>query len=297
MRNRTLNIPIARLSKALENEEAFEVFCASVIIKEHFEFSTLHTKGKPIKALMKCLHCKYNTAKRVFDAMLKSKAVSYCEKNGVFFCKPFRNNMKSCYHGYKATSEDNVYKLKYDKDQLHTLREIKKVLRLVLLKNDVLARQRATYKTSHKNSVEIPEKEQVQTHRMFGKRIGRSKSTVSRYIKQMVNNGVVRESKLVSECVIPHLNDVTAKQWYAKNPKKGRFFAWRNVKTGEWSGWQTLGKVYTMNDAKEERKFMHLLWNHAHCVTTKFTKKGIRENDLIEGNEYLTNYMGKVQKM
>lgn len=297
MRNRTLNIPIARLSKALENEEVFEVFCASVIIKEHFEFSTLHTKGKPIKALMKCLHCKYNTAKRVFDAMLKSKAVSYCEKNGVFFCKPFRNNMKSCYHGYKATSEDNVYKLKYDKDQLHTLREIKKVLRLVLLKNDVLARQRATYKTSHKNSVEIPEKEQVQTHRMFGKRIGRSKSTVSRYIKQMVNNGVVRESKLVSECVIPHLNDVTAKQWYAKNPKKGRFFAWRNVKTGEWSGWQTLGKVYTMNDAKEERKFMHLLWNHAHRVTTKFTKKGIRENDLIEGNEYLTNYMGKVQKM
>lgn len=297
MRNRTLNIPIARLSKALENEEAYEVFCACVIIKEHFDFSTLHTKGKPIKALMKCLHCKYNTAKRVFDAMLKSKAVSYCEKNGVFFCKPFRNNMKSCYHGYKATSEDNVYKLKYDKDQLHTLREIKKVLRLVLLKNDVLARQRATYKTSHKNSVEIPEKEQVQTHRMFGKRIGRSKSTVSRYIKQMVNNGVVRESKLVSECVIPHLNDVTAKQWYAKNPKKGRFFAWRNVKTGEWSGWQTLGKVYTMNDAKEERKFMHLLWNHAHRVTTKFTKKGIRENDLIEGNEYLTNYMGKVQKM
>ena len=297
MRNRTLNIPIARLSKALENEEVFEVFCACVIIKERFEFSTLHTEGKPIKALMKCLHCKYNTAKRVFDAMLKSKAVSYCEKNGVFFCKPFRNNMKSCYHGYKATSEDNVYKLKYDKDQLHTLREIKKVLRLVLLKNDVLARQRATYKTSHKNSVEIPEKEQVQTHRMFGKRIGRSKSTVSRYIKQMVNNGVVRESKLVSECVIPHLNDVTAKQWYAKNPKKGRFFAWRNVKTGEWSGWQTLGKVYTMNDAKEERKFMHLLWNHAHRVTTKFTKKGIRENDLIEGNEYLTNYMGKVQKM
>ena len=292
-----MNIPIARLSKALENEEAYEVFCACVIIKEHFDFSTLHTKGKPIKALMKCLHCKYNTAKRVFDAMLKSKAVSYCEKNGVFFCKPFRNNMKSCYHGYKATSEDNVYKLKYDKDQLHTLREIKKVLRLVLLKNDVLARQRATYKTSHKNSVEIPEKEQVQTHRMFGKRIGRSKSTVSRYIKQMVNNGVVRESKLVSECVIPHLNDVTAKQWYAKNPKKGRFFAWRNVKTGEWSGWQTLGKVYTMNDAKEERKFMHLLWNHAHRVTTKFTKKGIRENDLIEGNEYLTNYMGKVQKM
>lgn len=297
MRNRTLNIPIARLSKALENEEAFEVFCASVIIKEHFEFSTLHTKGKPIKALMKCLHCKYNTAKRVFDAMLKSKAVSYCEKNGVLFCKPFRNNMKSCYHGYKATSEDNVYKLKYDKDQPHTLREIKKMLRLVLLKNDVLVRQRATYKTSHKNSVEIPEKKQVQTHRMFGKRIGRSKSTVSRYIKQMVNDGVVRESKLVSECVIPHLNDVTAKQWYAKNPKKGRFFAWRNVKTGEWSGWQTLGKVYTMNDAKEERKFMHLLWNHVHRVTTKFTKKGIRENDLIEGNEYLTNYMGKKQKM
>lgn len=42
--------------------------------------------------------------------------------------------MKSCYHGYKATSEDNVYKLKYDKDQPHTLREIKKMLRLVLLK-------------------------------------------------------------------------------------------------------------------------------------------------------------------
>lgn len=85
MRNRTLNIPIARLSKALENEEAYEVFCANVIIKEHFEFSTLHTGGKPIKALMKCLHCRYYTAKRVFDAMLKSKAVSYCEKNGVFF--------------------------------------------------------------------------------------------------------------------------------------------------------------------------------------------------------------------
>ena len=297
MRNRTLNIPIARLSKALENEEAFEVFCASVIIKEHFEFSTLHTGGKPIKALMKCLHCRYYTAKRVFDAMLKSKAVSYCEKNGVFFCKPFRSNKKSCYHGYKATSEDNVYKLKFDKDQPHTLSEIKKKLRLVLLNNDILARQRATYKTSHKNSVEIPEKEQVQTHRMFGKRIGRSKSTVSRYIKQMVNNGVVRESKLVSECVIPHLNEVTAKQWYAKNPKKGRFFAWRNVKTGEWSGWQTLGKVYTMNDAEEERKFMHLLWNHAHRVTTKFRKKGQNDSYVFNGYEDLEYYMGKKQKM
>lgn len=35
-----------------------------------------------------------------------------------------------------------------------------------------------------------------------------------------MNDGVVRESKLVSECVIPHLNDVTAKQWYAKIQRK-----------------------------------------------------------------------------
>lgn len=297
MRNRILNIPITRLEKALKNEEAFEIFCACVIIKEQFEFSTLHTKGNPIKALMKCLHCKHEVAKRVFDAMSMSKAVRYNERNGVIFAMPFRSSLKSSYHGNKPTCEDNVYKLKFDKSQPHTLREIKKLLRLVLIKNDVLARQRATYKTSLKNSVELPEKEQVQTHRMFGERIGRSKSTVSRYIKQMVNDGVVRESKLVSECVIPHLNDITAKQWYERNLKKGRFFAWRNVKTGGWSGWQTLGKIYTMDDAVEERKFMHLLWNHAKRVNTMFMKKEASNDYLLNGYEDLLNWMGKKQKI
>lgn len=160
----------------------------------------------------------------------------------------------------------------------------------------MLARQRATYKTSLKHSVEVSEKEQVQTTRMFGERVGRSKSTVSRYIKGMVNDGIVRESKLVSECVVPHLNDATEKQWYARNPKKGRFFAWRNVRTGGWSGWQTLGKIYTLDDADEERKFMHLLWNHAGRVSTMFRKKGQKDSYTINGNEDLEFFMGKKQK-
>ena len=294
MQNRILNIPIARLEKALKDEKAFEIFCACIIIKEHFEFSTLHTNGNPTRALMKCLHCKHNVAMRIFDTMTRSSAVLYNEKNGVLFAKPFRSNLKSCYHGYKPTSEDNVYKLEFDKNQPHTLREMKKMLRLVLAKNDVLARQRATYKTSHKYSVELPEKEKVQTLRMFGERIGRSKSTVSRYIKEMVNDGIVRESEIVSECVIPHLNDITEKQWYDKHSKRGRFFAWRNAKTGEWSGWQMLGKVYTMNNAEEERKFMHILWNHARRVTTKFGKT---KKEIMEGNEYIEYFMGKKQKI
>ncbi len=278
MERRTINIPIARIKETGGEAKKLRLLAASIIIKETFEFSTFHTAGAApsvrVRNLMNVLHCGYTTAKSLMEEMKESPLFRYCADNGVYFAKPLRSRTVTQYGNFKASQSDNVYKLEYDKSNPHTLKEMKKILRRILLVNRIRNRQRATLKAYP--TVEPPLKRCVIALRSMAKEIGLSKSSASRYIKQLGNDRIVSKSEIVAECVIPVLNEVTARQWYERHPNKGHFFVFDNPSTGCLQGWQTLGRAYFLmgeNGEKVDKRFLHVIYSHKQRISTKFIKK------------------------
>lgn len=280
-----LNLPLNKIKTACGEAKKLRLFCVSVIIKEHFEFSTLHYKGKnPIRVLMGILHCGYYQAKEILEDIKESPLFCVCEEKGVIFAKPLRSGEMFQFKKCAPTKKDFVYKLEYDKSQPHTLRELKKVVRRIMLMNRVLGKQRATFKAKEKN-VELSLRRQVLRQGTLAREIGLSKSSVSRYLKTLRNDKIVSKSEIVAECVIPHLTDETSRQWYEKHPNHGRFIALHNDKAGVWQGWVTYGCVYSLDSQEEERKFLHVLYNHKKRVGTRYVKKVMTIEDRLRWME------------
>lgn len=273
-----INIPIQRIKDTEGEASKLRLLAASIIIKENFEFSTFHTDGlkKSMKTrkLMGILHCGCSTAERLLDDMKESPLFNYSEKNGVYFAMPLRSRNRQRNGNYRPSKSDHVYKLEYDKTNPHTLREMVKILRQILLENRVRSSQRATYKA--KSTVGLPLKDRVIPLRSMAKEIGLSKSSVSRYIKELGKAGKVSKSEMVAECVVPVLNDETARQWSEKHPKGGQFFMFDNPATGCLQGWKTLGRAYYLkgrNADAENKKFKHVIYSHKKRISTKYVKK------------------------
>lgn len=280
MAEHTINIPIARLREARIKAERIRALAAAIIIKERFQNSTLYSDTTMRKALMKVLHCSFDVARQLEKDLL---TFGYCrkitDKTGKvsYFVLPFRSHNKQSYHGYKETEHDQVYKLKYDKANTHTLREMRKLLRDILLMYAICAACKAAQNPVKNDSRrETATDGALMTQRALAKFTGLTKSTVSRYIHRLTETDKkVSKTKTVAECVIPVLNEETERQWCEEHPDTF-FFKWYNKRFGNYSGWRTLPCRYKIIDDRwAETSFCHLLWRHKGYMSERKEKQNM----------------------
>lgn len=280
MEEARLNIPIERLREARNDKRQFRALAAAITIKERFQNSTVYCGDNPTKALMRVLRCSFYVAKELQDDLVD---FGYCvflkDKNGIkLFAKGLRSRNRQSFHGYKATERDFVYKLRPGKP--HSLKEMRKLLREILLMNEINACQCLTASTGRNTqnrrdrvdgSVIIPQRELANVS-------GLSKSSVSKYVRRMDSDKRVRKTRIVAELVVPVLNDDTKRQWNESHPNIP-LHTFHDDEHGQWIGCVLLGCGYGLNE--ESRNFYHLLWRHKKYLSSKIPKQK------KEGKNYL----------
>ena len=98
-----------------------------------------------------------------------------------------------------------------------------------------------------------------------------SKSSASRYLTRLADDGIVSKSPIVAECVIQNLNKETACEWKERNPNKD-FHAYHGRRG--WSAWRFYGKIFAIIERSTRDRFRHVIWNH------RLRKRDVVSNEL-----------------
>lgn len=285
MAREVLNIPTHYLNEVKDNKQLFELFAVAVLFKMLFPNSIVGVLTN--ETLRKLIHCKHNVAERILDGMKDCPYFIVNQKTGVVFVPSFKSNEIKTFGRHKKqyrSTSDYCKKLEI-KD--YTLREIKRALRELPLQKVIHTVQtkqvrRLGKAQSHFNDCcATGAKNGAITLKQLSASFGLSKSSAWRYIDRMVNDGRVSKTPIVAECVIPELNDVTARAWMERHPNR-RFYAWHNIRSGGWTGWVGYGCIYAITDRRVSESFKHVIWNHKTRLSGIVAKSG----DTPDGEAY-----------
>lgn len=269
---KTLNIPTELLQQYRFDKIDIEMIAVAIIVKSLHENSTLYLDNLSIQDFGKLICVSYYKAKKLLEAAKQSNFFIFNEKKNSLYAKPFKSKViiTRGKHGQYQSAEDFVRKI--DIQAEHTayvdgkekiisvsLRKVVVILRRTLLENAIGAEERERVKSRKAVSCN-PDTKPIPM-RSLAKSFGMSKSSASRYIKGMVDDKEVSKSEMVTEYVIPNLNDTTTQE-YLNRPYHRRFIAWCNPKTGHWSGWTNLGCRYAITNSKVKDSFQHVIYNH-----------------------------------
>ena len=206
-------------------------------------------------------------AERILNGMKDCRFFKVNPKNGKVFVSTFKSSELRTFGRRKKkyqSPSDFCKKLDVKK---YTLREMKKVLRELLIEEEVKKRQpQQVQRLGNLSSCVTEARKYAITLKHFSDVFGLSKSSAHRYLARMEEDGRVSKTLTVAECVIPHLNERTAAEWIERNPKG--FFHARHGRHG-WSGWRHYGNIYEIVDRRVSDSFKHVIWNHKYRRSAK----------------------------
>lgn len=285
--DKIINIPISLIRGFKGNKDSLEMLACAIIIKSKHQNSTLY--DLKITSMMNFFGLSYKKAKKVKEMMIGHELFVYNKKKDCIFAKSFKSKDTKEYgkkHKYNAKA-DYCRKLKV-KDGI-TLREMVRELRNTLLLCAINAstrghdgfkiamnHEKTTFSTKQNAKRVIPQ-------RVLASVIGMSGSSASRYIKEMEKNNVVKKSKVIAECVVPVLNDVTGEEY--KRTSDSNFVAYHDCKHGGWSGWHIYGKRYTIEKREVSDSFKNVIYNYIRKA-----KGGVTTSCELDGDGYFSKF-------
>jgi hypothetical protein len=245
------------------------------MIKFAYQHSILYNVNE--KTIRKFFHVGHKKSQKLLAAIQESDLFIYNAEKKCVYAKPFKSKQKvfNGKNGQYEAYQDYCYKMcmpepkdkKNDREKKEyvTLRNVVKELRYILALNVVNAVERTPMDNLENPrkafNVTKPKGSDALPHRIFARYLGVSRSTACRCIKEMIDDRRVSKTRIVAECVIPHLNENTEREWRAKHPKKG-FVALHNVKRGGWSGWVIYGNAYTITNRRDSDAFRNVIYNY-----------------------------------
>lgn len=251
--------------------------CA-IIIKKKYHNSTLYDLS--LKKVMEMFHVAHRRAKRLMEGFRKSDLFVYDRQRNRLFAKSFKGKEVKVFGKGKKKYEafaDYCYKMQMQ-DNIN-LRDAVRELRDMMLVCTIDSLEKGNFKNvggkQTDSFVGTPNSKAI-TQKRLARISGMSRSTVCRHLQRMIGNGEVGKTRIVAECVIPHLNADTEREWLDAHPGK-RFFAWHSLENGNWSGWQHHGTEYTILQRKLSDRFQHIIYNYRR--TAKATPKTSAELD------------------
>lgn len=265
---KTLNIPISYLADAANKPRQWELVCFSVFIKimrgdsKYMPHTTQSVKND--------LKCNFYTAQRlVNDAKNNHDMFRYDYKRNVLTANKYAHRVE-----YTRRNEeiDTTYCLKIDvaKDLPKlSLSAISKLLRERLLLNAI----NAAYRTNEfllwaSDNMPSPRSRKVElTLKKLSNIIGRSKPTVIRMINDMKERKIIKAKQFNMVMVLDNVNEITMSE--IKKEKHIRPF----VINGR--GFVRRANVYTLDDGRIERSFVHIIYSHKKRRTFNASEKSV----------------------
>lgn len=258
------------------DKASIEMLVCAIVIKKKYQNSTLYDLS--LKKVMDLFHVAHRRAKRLMDGFSKSDLFVYDRKRKRLFAKSFKSKERKVFGKGKRKYEafaDYCYKMQMQDDI--NLRDAVRELRDILLTCTIDSLEKGNFKNVGANkctSFVGTLNGKAMTQKRLAGISGMSRSTVSRHLKRMMDEGKVGKTRIVAECVIPHLNADTERDWMDAHPGKG-FFSWHSVEYGGWSGWQHHGTIYTILQRNISDSFQHVIYNYRrrNTCTAKYSSE------------------------
>lgn len=260
---KTINIPISLIKGYRCSKSNIEMLACAIIIKGRFQNSCVY--DLKITKVMELLGVSYKKACKVLKLLKTHELFTYNESKDCVFAKSFKSKDIKHYgkHGKFAAKSDYCRKLQVDEGM--TLRELVRELRNTLLMNVIHASEHDGFIVGvNQKSATRQNAKRAIPQRKLARSFGMSKSSASRYINKMVDDGIVSKTQIVAECVINELNDTTESDYQRTHTDKQCYKAWHNARNGGWSAWVVYGRAYSILDRKTSESFKNVIFNYRY---------------------------------
>ena len=262
-----INIPVSLIKRCKrEGKTSLEMLACAYLIKSRFQHSTLY--NVTVTKVMKFFGCCYKKAIKLMEAFKDSWLFIYNKEKSCLYAKSFKDKTikrfgRKAHKKYDAISD---YCCKVLARSGESLRETVRRFRYILMVNAIHAREMGNFNVGQNiYSVTKPESKCAMTQRLLGNIIGLSRSSGNRYVKRLIDDGVVGKSGIVAECVITELNDETEDAYRLAHPDS-RYSVWHNSKNGGWSAWMVYGYAYSLLAKAATFDFKHVIYNYRHTI-------------------------------
>lgn len=247
-----INVPMALIRRCSDTKRHLECLAMAVIIKQLHENSTLYDVSN--RKFREVFGASYYKAQSLIDSAKESELFIYSEKKNCLFAKSFKDKTQKPFRNGKYWGSSDFCK------KINTqgnLRETVALLRDTLIEGAVDAQERALLDSCAKNHCSETHQKPI-TISQFASAIGMSRTSAHRYVKRCQVQGAIKQTSSVFKCVIPMLNDYTAREYISRFGN--RFFAYLS-KHG-WQGWKKIGCTYSIISREVKESFKNIIWNH-----------------------------------
>lgn len=266
-----INVPLNLIRKCSTDKLHLECLALAIMLKRTYVNSSLY--GVNTKNFRRTFHISYSKAVKMIEAVKESELFEYNEKHDFLFAKSFKSKDNKQYgrRGQYIAKADYCKKIS---ECANSLRDVTRLLRETLLAIEIEAQ---TWESLCGHAQKHPQREVAKEKspiplRKFAKSISMSRSSASRYISKMSQDGKVSKSEIVAECVLPYYTSEKAEEWMRAHPNQ-KLHVWYSEKYHQYSAWITLGRMYSIKDRKLEDSFQHVIYNHSKRISTIYNKK------------------------
>lgn len=281
-----INVPISLVRRFKGNKTSLEAVACAILIKTRHTNSTLY-QFDDYKKVVECFGVSYRKAKKIMATLQYNELFVYNEEKNCIFAKSFKDKTKKRYGKRRKYDACSDYCFKVEVIEGMTLRMMIKQLRRILALCVIHVNGMNTCKSVENTDTLGKEQEGTRAipQRKIADAIGLSRSSASRYVKEMVNEQIVSKTMTVAECVIPELNDETDRLYREKHPNS-RFVAFHNETYGGWSGWVFVGCEYSIIRRDISDRFKNVIYNFWH----KSMKKNVRLSCELDGGTWWNKF-------
>lgn len=279
-----INIPISLIRGYKGDKNSLEMLACAIIIKSKHQNSTLY--NLKVTSLMKLFGLSFKKATKVKELMRGHELFIYNQKKDCVFAKSFKSNDTKEYGKKQKYYAKADYCRKLEVKDGISLREMVRELRNTLLLCAINAsahdglKNVITKKTSFATKQNA---ERVIPQRVLASVIGMSRASASRYIDKMEKDNMVKKSKILVQCVVPVLNDITEREY--RRVSSTNFVPMHDNKHGGWSGWLIYGKRYSIEMREISDSFKNVIYNYKR--TAKFVATTSCE---LDGDGYFSKF-------
>ena len=237
--------------------------CA-IMIKRSYQNSVLY--NLKVTNIMKFFGVSHKKARKLIEAFKESELFIYNPVKNCVFAKSFKSKTEKFYGHRKKYVAFADYCRKMQLEDNIKLREVVRELRNILAICEINAVERAKDNLivegkNNKYHVTKPERMMAIPQAKLGYTMGVSRSSASRYIKRLGNEGRVGKSGIVAECIIPCLNTDTEREYRENHPDQ-KFIVWHDPLMGNYSGWVIYGNTYHLLTRNDSELFKHVIHNY-----------------------------------
>ena len=294
MRGDVINIPLRLFKEAVCTKEGMKILACAAMVSTRYVNRIVY---KPtVASFMDILHVSKPTAIKYRRLILNSSLFSYNETKRTLYVKSFKSKVKMEFGRGKTrikSAADYCIKVPVGICDLK-LSDAVKMLRKLMIEHLVKWQE-------HKESLNKPQEVKREAPmrnasiiplRRFAKYISMSKATAGRYMKELVCEGKVRESKVVTEVMFYTHSGGSIQKCRNKRPSDYSFEVESSKYYGKWY-WCCLGREYHLNDEEEWKRFQHVIYNNKERKSTVF---GNSATDCYSSQDYHDNFYNKGRK-